>query len=196
MKTLQQLMRTTAIEEIITAFAVLSRYEGLKDLYETLLNMDGVYMDSTNILFAAEYHSWSKAFPEADFSASVYNVPENSTYGVMFVPRQKLLGYLVSDMSIEMYGKERVIGAILSEVVAMGVDECAVQMQQQAMLEFAREMEDEGAKSYQSILEEMGILPEDLVLTPEEEAYSQQVMEQNVAIRNNQIAAIRAMLSQ
>lgn len=196
MKTLQNLMRTTTIEAVIAVFASLSRYDGLKELYEALVNMDGVYMDSTNILFAAEYHNWNQAFPEADFTASVYNVPENSTYGIMFVPRQKLLGYLVSDMSVEMYGKERVIGAILSEVIAMGIDECSVQAQKQAMMDFAREIEAEEAKSYKEMLEEMGISPEDLTLSPAEEAYAQRVMEENVAIRNTQIAGIRAMLSQ
>lgn len=196
MKTLQQLMRTTTIDAVIAAFVSLTRYNGLEKLYEALLNMDGVYMDSTNVLFVAEYHNWNKAFQGTDFSASVYSMSENTTRGIAFIPRHKLLGYLVSDMSIEMYGKERVIGAILSDMVAMGIDESVVRTRYQLMMDFARKIESNEPKSREEMLAEIGVSPECLELTPEEEAYSNRMMEQNVAIRNTQTAAIRAMLAQ
>lgn len=165
-------------------------------MYTNLCNTDNVYQDSTNVIYAAMYYNWDRESKEPDFTASVYDVKGQCSASIMFITRTELLGYLVSDMSIESYGKENVLGVILAEMTWMGFDESVVNGELEQLREQANEIELGDTQYISNCLTDLGYDRNDLMLSGEEEEYSCRVLQQNAAIRDTQIAAIRAQLAQ
>lgn len=195
MKTLQQLLQTTTIEAI---YAVTGRpvTDEAKAFYREMTTMEGVNTDPSYVFFAAAYLRWDMMNKTPDFAASIYDARDDEVVSIMFIRRQELLGYLVSDMSIQVYGKEAVLGAILEEITFFGYDEQATIEEKEALVIAASDIEESALVPFSEVLAEMGIDPKELELTPEEESYNNRALQKNAAIRDNQIAAIRAQLAQ
>lgn len=195
MKTLQQLIRTISVHDIFTTNPTLGEMTTeFKSFYMGLADTEGVIPQCSQIIFASAYYNIDLNVNNPDFAASVYDVSSNKVSGIVFVPQKVLLGYLVSDMSIMMYGKERVLGAILNEMTLFGLSEHAVETEKLAMQ--ADSADDEWVDSIHKVLSEMGLSLEDIEMTDEENAHAQLVFDKNAAIRDVQLAAIHAMLAQ
>ena len=196
MKTLQYHFRMTTIEKISGAYKAIRLDDRMRNFYKRLIDMEDAEQNEDGVLFAAMYHKWDLHDQQLDLVASLYHVAKDKTSGIMFVPHRELLGYLVSDMSIECFDREQVLGSILAEASYMGTDEITLMREYKQLIEQAKEIEESTTEEIQDMLREIGLNPEDLILTPMEEAYAEKVLEENEKIRDIQIAAIKAQLKQ